>query len=650
MNDRESAEKKIAEIKKRISELPAGTITYKNIRGRKQPYLQWTESGKSMSRYIKTADREAVFAAVAERRRLQEELRIIEAERPALDGYVKVGELRSRFSQYEPSSAYGTMYAGDMNESSAYISSAAGTFNMFTTRVIQGDALREFAAGVEGWDHRDCYADLMRFIQSGIYDKVAIIYGLRRTGKTTLLKQAVANLIPGHIGEIAYIKLRRTDSLGSLNMDMDRLAANGIRYFFLDEITLLPDFIDGAGVLSDIYAARGIKIILSGTDSLGFWFSKHDELYDRAVMIHTTWIPFREHSRLLGISDIDEYIRYGGTLRAGTLNYGISGKAADDACFRDEESTREYIDTAICRNIQHSLALNEDGRHFVHLQELYEAGELTGAINRIIEDTTHRFLISVLTRPFVSHDYGSAANVLRKERDPGKRSNTLDILDREQITKVLAEILEIRSKEEQLIGIREEHVIQIREYLKMLDLIAFCPVEPLVSEMPAADESSRVLITQPGIRYAQAQALAYSVMQDKTFRLRPNEEKRHIIERILEEVKGRMLEELVLLETIRTAPLHVTVCHIDNGDGSDIDMLTYDELSNTCVLYEVKHSAEAVPEQYHILTDPKYCDPVSRRFGSIAGKAVLYRGKDIPVNSDGIEYRNVCDYLKRIKN
>ena len=102
------------------------------------------------------------------------------------------------------------------------------------------------------------------------------------------------------------------------------------------------------------------------------------ELYDRAKMIHTTFIPYREHSRLLGISQIDVYIRYGGTLRAG--------QNAEDASFRDDESTRRYIDTAICKNIQHSLACCEDGGRFRHLRPLYEAGELAGAINRIIED------------------------------------------------------------------------------------------------------------------------------------------------------------------------------------------------------------------------------------------------------------------------
>ncbi len=92
------------------------------------------------------------------------------------------------------------------------------------------------------------------------------------------------------------------------------------------------------------------------------------------------------YSRLLGIDSIDEYIRYGGTLRAGELAFDDEDVNAQDASFRDDESTRRYIDTAICKNIQHSLACYEAGGHFRHLYALYEAGELTSAINRIIED------------------------------------------------------------------------------------------------------------------------------------------------------------------------------------------------------------------------------------------------------------------------
>ena len=205
--------------------------------------------------------------------------------------------------------------------------------------------------------------------------------------------------------------------MAMVNRDMKKLFDAGFQYVFIDEVTLMKDFIDSAALFSDVFAAMGMKVVLSGTDSLGFWLAMDQELYDRAKPIHTTFIPYREYSRLLGIDSIDEYIRYGGTLRAGETAFDDADANAQDASFRDDESTRRYIDTAICKNIQHSLACYEAGGHFRHLYSLYEAGELTSAINRIIEDMNHRFLISVLTEDFTSHDLRLTAANLRKERD-----------------------------------------------------------------------------------------------------------------------------------------------------------------------------------------------------------------------------------------
>lgn len=95
-------------------------------------------------------------------------------------------------------------------------------------------------------------------------------------------------------------------------------------------------------------------IVLSGTDSLGFTLAETAELHDRSVTIHTTFIPFREYSRLLGLHDIDEYIRYGGTFRAGETDFDDPELMDEGISFRDDETMRRYIDTAAARNIQHS--------------------------------------------------------------------------------------------------------------------------------------------------------------------------------------------------------------------------------------------------------------------------------------------------------
>ena len=222
---------------------------------------------------------------------------------------------------------------------------------MFETNVITGADLLALSENVRDWEKRDCYQQLDTYLHTRQNDRVCLLFGLRRTGKTTMLRQAVLDMAPEDAAKTAYIKATVLDTMAALNRDMKRLRAAGFRYVLLDEVTLIPEFIDSAALFSDIYAAQGMKIVLSGTDSLGFWFALHQELYDRAKAIHTTFIPYREHSRLLGIDSIDDYIRYGGTLRAGELNFDDAGVNAEDASFRDDESTRRYIDTAICKNI-----------------------------------------------------------------------------------------------------------------------------------------------------------------------------------------------------------------------------------------------------------------------------------------------------------
>ena len=595
--------KRIMELENEIAILPQGSINIKKINGKEQPYLQWTENGKSKSKYIKKNEREEIFASVERRKQLQEELREIK-KLEVVDTPVPT---------------------------------------KFETSVVIGNRLLAMTKGVRNLKERDCFKQLQKYLNSDATDRVCLVFGLRRTGKTTMLRQAVLKMTTEQASKTAYIKAKGIDTMAAMNRDLEKLLELGYENVFIDEVTLMEDFIDSAALFSDIYATQGMKIVLSGTDSLGFWFALHQELYDRAITIHTTFIPFREHSRLLGIDSIDEYIRYGGTLRAGELDFDDEDVNAEDASFRDDESTRRYIDTAICKNIQHSLSCCQDGGYFRHLQSLYEAGELTGAINRIIEDMNHRFLIRILINKFKSHDLGSAADVLRRERDPERRNDILDRIDKDAVTKRLMDLLEIRNREDQSIGITNAHVEEIKEYLKALDLIVDVPSETII---PSAEPLENIIFTQPGMRYCQAQALVHSLAKDELFASLSEKEKTMVSERILEEVRGRMMEEIVLLETFKSAIKNKRVFKLTFSVG-EFDMVIYDSKENTCECYEIKHSVQIVPAQTKYLIDEEKLNQTSKRFGKISKRCVLYRGEDT-VLENGIEYRNVEAYLKEL--
>ena len=73
-------------------------------------------------------------------------------------------------------------------------------------------------------------------------------------------------------------------------------------------------------------------------------------------------------------------------------------------------------------------------------------------------------------------------------------------------------------------------------------------------------------------------------------------------------------------------------------------MVVFDPAAGSCETYEIKHSTEAVPQQYRHLIDGQKCEMTRHRFGPIIGKHVLYRGEDM-VMENGISYRNAKNYL-----
>ena len=509
----------------------------------------------------------------------------------------------------------------------------------YETHVIFGSELEKMCVSTRKSGRRDCFRELEMFLDRDEDGRVCIIYGLRRTGKTYMIRQAIMDL---PIEDTVYIKIRSFDEMAMLNRDLIQLSKKGIRYVFIDEITLMSDFIDSASLLSDIYASSGMKIVMSGTDSLGFALSIDDELYDRAVMIHTTFIPFREYSRLLGIKDVDEYIRYGGTFRVGELDFEDEDLLDEGASFRDDETTRRYIDTSIARNIQHSLSGYRSGGHFRHLVDLYEAGELTNAINRLIEDMNHRFLASVINSDYRSHNYGSASEIERKRAAADGEEGILDRIDKETILTKLRKILDIKNREEVNVRISADHVKEIKEYLFMLDLIVNAPSETLSS----SNKTERILFSQPGMRYCQAQALVYSLMNNEQFMEFSAKKRKQAIDIVLEDVKGKMLEEIVLLETIKTLPHGKRAFRLEFASG-EIDMVIYDENRVSCELYEIKHSNKVTPEQYRHLIDEKRCSETEFRYGEITKRVVLYNGEDSEVGN--VSYRNIASYLEGLR-
>lgn len=133
--------------------------------------------------------------------------------------------------------------------------------------------------------------NIVEFCKSDIYDRVYIIYGLRRTGKTVLIKHSALELI----------KDKRRVYMITINSDMSaRDVLNTINRInnavvFIDEVTRVKDIISVLNILVDTISSRNrIKIVLTGTDSYVFSLANQTSLFGRAYYYHSTIISYSE--------------------------------------------------------------------------------------------------------------------------------------------------------------------------------------------------------------------------------------------------------------------------------------------------------------------------------------------------------------------
>lgn len=589
---------RIEELEREIAMLPQGSIAVKKIRGKEYYYHRINKDNKRTENYLDFDDVEPLKKQIEKRKTLEAEVKELKNILP------KPKTVRANKNSHE-----------------------------FSTYVRINEVLKTFASQVKKYRKREIYQKLSDYVFGEHQDKVFILYGLRRTGKTTLIRQAILDMTPEQFNKTAFIQIKSQDTLADINSDLRYLESQGYKYIFIDEVTLMEDFIEGAALFSDIYASSGMKIILSGTDSLGFIFTEYEQLYDRCLMLHTTFIPYREFEKVLGIKGVDEFIRYGGTMSMSGNNYN------EASSFATKKKADEYVDTAIAKNIQHSLKFYQNGGHFRHLYELFENNELTNAINRIVEDIHHKFAKQVLTRTYKSATLSLATNNLRNDRTAS--FELTENIDKDFVLSSIKAMLDILEKEEQMVEIEDVHISEIKEYLSLLDLI----IEINKLSFPNVGNKQQIIaISQPGLRYAQTKAVVETLVLDEKFNELSAVERQRVIDRVMTSIMGEMLEELVLLETkIANPKKEVFQLQFDRGE---FDMVIFDSTTLSCEIFEIKHNENVYPDHYVHLTDEKKCADTEHRFGKIKGKYVIYRGE--PCEIDGITYLNVEDYLNAL--
>ena len=246
--------------------------------------------------------------------------------------------------------------------------------NKFIRRVTEVKNIDKFKC-------RDVYYDIANDIKSNRdYGHAICLVGLRRTGKSTILKQIYNNCedFGWKKEEVLYIEL--SGMVGNEVIDRDRrnlLKINNvsdiktprlsdvedfINYYkerenieciLIDEITLCDDLILCGKGFVDYIVDHGYKLVITGTESVTFKLANENSLYTRLILKDTSYISFGEYCRLKELPM--KTLKDKGN---AILKYIKHGNVLDESILLDYE----YIESAIGINIAISLinALEEE--------------------------------------------------------------------------------------------------------------------------------------------------------------------------------------------------------------------------------------------------------------------------------------------------
>ena len=129
-------------IHERLEQLPQGNLTRKTIKGHTYTYLQWREDGKVRSRMVREEELPVVKRLITKRNCLERRLEVMRG----------MGE---------------------------------GT-EAFNLDVYTGEELNLMCEGVSAWRERRICEDVRVYLRSS-EPRVCVMYGLRRTGKSTAM-------------------------------------------------------------------------------------------------------------------------------------------------------------------------------------------------------------------------------------------------------------------------------------------------------------------------------------------------------------------------------------------------------------------------------------------------------------------------------
>ena len=281
-------------------------------------------------------------------------------------------------------------------------------------------------------------------------NNVTIITGLRRVGKTTIMRQLVQQLLENgvknsniHFFSFDDISTRNVDFLDGLLSYLLESQPQGEVYIFLDEIQYIENWQGTVKKYFDFY--QGIKIVISGSSSVFIKNKMADSLAGRTYEIYIAPLNFKEYLAIFeginedfynlgdflsnptaqGFKDIEQrYAERSSIYTQHFINYLSYGQFPECSKYESQQDRYRYINSSIyTKLVETDLPEIYDIDNVFEFKRLFEVlisetssyFELTKFAPEIgLSKNTVKKYLGVLAQGFLVGDVKSFNKSLRK--------------------------------------------------------------------------------------------------------------------------------------------------------------------------------------------------------------------------------------------
>ena len=286
-----------------------------------------------------------------------------------------------------------------------------------------------------------------------------------------------------------------------------------------------------------------------------------------------------------------------------------------------------------------------------------EENFLMSAFQSFILTDSHTYEEKVMNRNFKLLDLSRMRSAFKNKDD--------------ELCDILPQILEhLRDNAESLLQVKNfignyVHVsefLDIVEYLKNLEVfamrpaLAFPPINVTDSDIQLYNQINKKLhiqnlVSQPGLRYAQADIMRTLIEDDDLFKMLSEDKRKKILTTFQNSIYGIMQEDIVLYETMQNCKKFGQMSLGDNDwlsyntlpikaykasfpsttpdqKYTEIDMVIEDKRKgHSFFLIEIKHTSESFEDHWKCLVDEDSTNRLTRGNGDISCRVALYNGE-----------------------